>query len=282
MKKYNDDVSVLLITLNNASDIDRVLSSILKSNPGQLIISDGGSSDETVELSKKYTSDVYVGDKGRSNQINLGLTKANGKYIIFIEGDHEYSENFISELKNEFNSNDFFGLQATLECQLENNFFEKGISQFYKIHQYKKGQKEMIGGPNIFNYDNYMSQLSNINTQGYGVDTALGEILKRKNLKVGLGHTVAFQHQVLDYKIFLKKYFYYGKGDYDFYRNHKSEWTTRRKLESVFHVFNRYVIDYPAKSFIVGKPHIAIPYLWASAVVRYCGWIYSFLKNIRR
>ena len=280
MKKYNEDVSVLLITLNNASDIDRVLSSILKSNPGQLIISDGGSSDETVELSKKYTSDVYVGVKGRSNQINLGLTKATGKFIIFIEGDHEYSENFISELKDEFQSSDFFGLQATLECQLKNNFFEKGIAQVYKIHQCKKGQKKMIGGPSIFNRENYLAHFSNLNALGYSADTELGEILKRKNLKVGLGHTVAFQHQVLDYKIFFNKYFNYGKGDYEFYKSHRKQWTTRRKLKSIFHVFNRHVIDYPAKSFSVGKPHIAIPYLWASAVIRYYGWVYSLICNI--
>lgn len=275
----NSDVSVLLITLNNEHDIDRVLSSILKSNPGQIIVSDGGSIDNTVNLAKKFTSEVYSGEKGRANQINLGLSKVNKEFILFIEGDHEYEEDFISNLKSEFIQSNYFGLQSTLKCKREENFFEKGISEFYKIHQIEKGEKDMIGGPNIFKYKNYISYLTNLELQGYGVDTALGEIIKKEKLKVGLGNTIAYQYQELDYKTFFRKYFNYGKGDYDFYISHKKEWTFKRKLKSILHIFNRYVVDYPIKSLKVGKPYIAIPYLWLSAIVRYSGWVYCILKG---
>ena len=275
----NSDVSVLLITLNNEQDLHRVLSSIKLSNPGQIIVSDGGSNDQSVSIAKEYTSDVYVGPRGRARQMNYGLEMVNRKYLLLIEGDHEYPEGFITDLKDEFCALKYFGLQATLVCKFERNFWERGISCFYSIHQRRKGIKPMIGGPSIFLADEYKSTLNHIDVQGFGIDTTIGQYLENKGLSVGLGKTIAFQYQELDINKFLRKYFNYGRGDYEFYLRHKKEWKIPRKIKSITHIMNRYIIAYPIISLKASNPIIAIPYLWLAGIVRYSGWIYEIFRR---
>ncbi len=281
-KLYMEGVTVIFRTLNNAKDIEKSIFSIKKNNPNQIILVDGGSSDNTKEIAKKYTDEVYLTEKGIWKQQKFALSKVEYKYIIQAEADHIYPEDFIQKFLAEFQESKLFGLQASLKCVLKRNFFEKGISLFYDIHQLDKGIKETIGGPAIYKTADYIKKINLEGWNGYSIDTRRAEILREKNLKVGLGYTEAYQYQELNFKIFCKKYFNYGKGDSIFYAKHKNNWSFHRKLKSIFHVFNRYFIDYPIKSFKVGKPHIAIPYLWMSAMIRYSGWIYSIVKGISR
>ena len=273
-----DGITCITICLNDEQDIGSMLDTIKKNNPDQLIVVDGGSSDRTVEIAKRYTNDVYISQKGISNQYKLGLSKVKYKYLLDIECDHRYPENFVSNLLSEFRNSNFFGLQASLVCQLERTFLEKGFSQFYKIHQISKGKKDVIGGPSMYLSDEYIKIFTMVNAQGYSSDTTKGEVLKKLGLKVGLGYTEAYQYEEFPLNKFLHKYFNYGKGDYDFYIQHKKNWSFKRKLKSITHVFNRYIIDYPLKAIKMGKV-LYVPYFWLSAVPRYAGWIYTIIKG---
>ena len=106
----------------------------------------------------------------------------------------------------------------------------------------------------------------------------MAEILKRDGYEVALSSLVAYHNIKMNFKKFLKKYFNYGKGDYDFYNSHKKEWPLKRKLRSIFHVFNRYIVDYPIKAISLKKMQY-IPYFWLSALIRYFGWIYSLIDK---
>ena len=281
-KDFKEGVSVIVNTLNDEDNIGAMLDSISKSKPNQIVVVDGESGDNTVSIAKKYTKDVFIVPKGILRQQKVALENTHFKYIIILECDHRYPKNFIDDILKEYLSSDFFGLQASLECYYKNTFFEKGLNEFYKIHQINKGKRNIIGGPGIWQTKEYINIFNITNQlQGYSADTTRAEILKENNLKVGLGYTVVYQYQKLNVNIFFKKYFNYGKGDYDFYTSHKNEWNFQRKLKSIFHVFNHYIVDYPLRSFKIGKPYIAIPYLWLSALVRYSGWIYSIFKNIK-
>jgi glycosyltransferase involved in cell wall biosynthesis len=275
-----EDVTVVVCTLNNEENIGRMLNSIVH-QVSQIIVADGGSQDKTVEIAEKYNVDISITKPGFSIQLKEAFKLIKHKYLFLCESDHVYPNNFSKDFIDEFERNDYFVIQATLLCKNKNNFYEKGIDLFYQIHQLDKGLRDAVGGPSIAYAKEYLENISIDNINGYSVDTKRSEHWKQKKLKQALGHTIAYHSDVLDAKTFFKKYFNYGKGDYDFYESHKAQWTTKRKLKSIFHVFNRYVIDYPIKSFKVGKPYIAIPYLWLTAIVRYSGWVYSILKNFR-
>lgn len=278
---YQDGVSLILNTLNDDVNIEVMLKSLKDSTYDQLIVVDGGSSDKTISIAKQYSDEVYIVDKGILRQQAEALTHVKHKHLVILEADNIYPSAFIENLLSEYKSSNYFALHATVVPIYDHSFFEKGMKLFFEIHNYSQGGGESLGGVGIWDAEKYIEIFKQTQkVQGYSSDTARLEVIKSRELKVGLGKTIVWQAKKIGYKDFIKQYFNYGKGDYEFYESHKKQWTTRRKLKSIFHVFNRYVIDYPVKSFRVGKPHIAIPYLWASAVIRYYGWVYSLVSNI--
>ncbi len=94
-------VSVVLATKNEEANITNCLSSINKqscpSSQIELIVVDNNSSDKTVDLAKNFTSKVFTNVAGRANQVNLGISEAKGKYVLFPDADMIISERVIAE-----------------------------------------------------------------------------------------------------------------------------------------------------------------------------------------
>jgi glycosyltransferase involved in cell wall biosynthesis len=275
---FEDGISCILYTLNSISDINDVLKTLEKADYDELIISDGGSIDGTLEIAKRYTDKIINSDAGIINQFKAALIHVKFKYIINLEVDHRYTKNFCQEMKNALLESEFIAGQAKLEMLKVDTYWERGLFVFYKIHHDKSGIKGMIGGPDITYTEYALSLVDNLLEVSGASDTSINELRKQHGHKVGLFDIKAYQYEKLDFSNFLKKYFWYGTGDFYFYNNHKIEWSFNRKLKSIFHVFNRYIIDYPLKAIKMGKV-LYVPYFWLSAVVRYAGWTYTIIKG---
>jgi len=272
-----EGVTVLIHTLNNEIEIDKVLASIKLSNPDQIIVADGSSRDGTASIARKYATNVVITAPGFAIQHKEALKLIKYKYLLVIEPDHIYPEGFIHNLKSELIESNFYGIQATLLSEKTNNYFERGISAFYQIHQKNKGARAIIGGASIYLADIYLKNIILDGFNGYSIDTRKAEIEKEKGLLVGLGYTTAYHSQELSFKSFRRKYFNYGKGDYDFYNFHKAQWNTNRKFKSITHIASRYFFNYPLELIKINKTPF-IPYLWLAGIIRYTGWIYMILK----
>ena len=53
----------------------------------QLIVSDGGSRDATVEIARTFGATVVSGPPGRGRQLNLGAASATADYLLFLHAD---------------------------------------------------------------------------------------------------------------------------------------------------------------------------------------------------
>ena len=109
-------------------------------------------------------------------------------------------------------------------------------------------------------------------------DTQRAEISKNLGLVVGLGNTIAYENQLIDFKKFITRHINYGKGDYDFYVHNASHWNFKRKLKSIFHIAKRYIFEYPSKTIKYKLNLLSIPYLFLIAIVRYIGWLFAILE----
>jgi len=89
MKKYNIKISIIVATLNKKNDLEKTILSVVNQTYSniELIIIDGGSSDGSINVLKKYDKNIKFWcsepDKGISNAFNKGLLKATGDYINF-------------------------------------------------------------------------------------------------------------------------------------------------------------------------------------------------------
>ena len=80
-------VSIIVPTLNEAQGLRDTLTQIQQLCPHELIVSDGGSDDNTLKIAKKFTEHVVRGPAGRALQMNAGAQIATGDIFIFLHAD---------------------------------------------------------------------------------------------------------------------------------------------------------------------------------------------------
>lgn len=91
MNPYNPKISIIIPVLNEASSIGRILR-YLKSNSSsqhikEIIVVDGGSSDETTEIALQNNASVLYSERGRAKQMNFGAQHAKGDILYFLHVD---------------------------------------------------------------------------------------------------------------------------------------------------------------------------------------------------
>lgn len=97
-------ISVITPSFNQAEYLERTILSVLNQNYPNLeyIILDGGSTDGSVEIIKKYEKYLHYWvsekDKGQTDAINKGLKMATGEYLCFQNSDDVFSENCFEEV----------------------------------------------------------------------------------------------------------------------------------------------------------------------------------------
>lgn len=82
---YLMQLTVVVPTLNEAAHIARSLESLPKD--AETIVSDGGSTDETIAIARRCGARVVAGDQGRASQMNRGAKAATGNVLLFLHAD---------------------------------------------------------------------------------------------------------------------------------------------------------------------------------------------------
>jgi glycosyltransferase involved in cell wall biosynthesis len=88
-------LSVITINRNNAEGLDKTIQSVINQsyNDFEYIVIDGNSTDDSVDIIKKYDNKINCWisetDTGIYNAMNKGIAKANGNYLLFLNsGDY--------------------------------------------------------------------------------------------------------------------------------------------------------------------------------------------------
>jgi glycosyltransferase involved in cell wall biosynthesis len=105
-------ISIVIPSFNKASYIGITLDSIFQQKYSNLevIVQDGGSTDGTVEIIKKFAEEYPIiweskKDKGQVDAINRGFLKATGEILAFINADDLYSPDAFLSVLNAYTNN---------------------------------------------------------------------------------------------------------------------------------------------------------------------------------
>ena len=110
MQSESLKISVVTVCYNAVSTIEETILSVLNQTYDNIeyIIIDGGSTDGTVDIIKKYADRlaywVSESDKGIYDAMNKGIDAATGDYINFMNaGDTFFNNNTLSQIEKEIN-----------------------------------------------------------------------------------------------------------------------------------------------------------------------------------
>ena len=180
-------ISVIIITLNESLKIEACLDSVKWTD--EIIVIDSGSTDNTVEICKKYTDKVYETDwPGFGPQKNRALSYASCDWVLSIDADEvvtpELKEEIQSALLNEtFEIYDIPRLSSFCGRDLHyggwrpdyvTRLFKNGSASFSNdlvherlVFETKKGKlKESLTHTSIDDLDSMLSKINAYSTAG--------------------------------------------------------------------------------------------------------------------
>jgi glycosyltransferase involved in cell wall biosynthesis len=138
--------SIITVCLNRAEFIETAIQSVLAQNYADLehIIIDGGSTDGTLEIIKKYPHlRVYSEpDKGVYDAFNKGIALSKGEVLTFLNSDDRWGTEFLTEVKSQFFKNP--SLQIVTTDAGIYKYDEFGSWQRYKYLDALPGGKEFF------------------------------------------------------------------------------------------------------------------------------------------
>ncbi len=110
-------ISIIIPTYNEAASIGKLIAYLFKHSGdeiNEIIVSDGGSEDETISIGEQSGAIAFVSpQKGRALQMNFGVTKATGDILYFVHADSFPPESFVSDIIKAVNEGFDFGRYRT-------------------------------------------------------------------------------------------------------------------------------------------------------------------------
>lgn len=152
-------ISIITPSFNQGAYIERTIRSVLQQEvnfPFEYIIMDGGSTDETLDILKKYPERIkWISekDRGQSDALNKGISMASGDIIGYLNSDDIYLPGTLQKVADQFTLNPekmwLYGMARMIDDQ--DDEIRKWISWYKKINS------------GTFNYhrllcENYISQ----------------------------------------------------------------------------------------------------------------------------
>ena len=85
------EISILIPTLDAERDLGRCLESLMEGLPAglirELIVSDGGSRDRTLDIADEAGAVIVTGPPSRGGQLRRGAARARGRWLLVLHAD---------------------------------------------------------------------------------------------------------------------------------------------------------------------------------------------------
>ncbi|MBZ0266438.1 glycosyltransferase [bacterium] len=179
-KESDPIISVVIPVYNRAKYLPMAIESVFrgKLQNFEIIVVDNASTDNTLEVAKSYEAKdkrvhVYSNEENViAKALNLGISKARGKYICQLDSDDEYTDNTLQSMVDHFESHpkcglaisyyelmneegktlEEFGVIEHLEYSVNNILRVDGAGA---VRCWRKGVLEEFGGFNETDFPNY-------------------------------------------------------------------------------------------------------------------------------
>lgn len=93
-------VSIVIPVLNEAINVRAAIDRAWAAGADDVVIVDGGSIDGTAGIARLARCRVFVGERGRGAQLNLGARHASGDVLLFLHADSWLAEHSVQQVRD--------------------------------------------------------------------------------------------------------------------------------------------------------------------------------------
>ncbi|MFC1844914.1 TIGR04283 family arsenosugar biosynthesis glycosyltransferase [Thermodesulfobacteriota bacterium] len=98
--RKTSDISIIIPTRNEAESLRELLPELAAVPGVELLVVDGGSTDNTVDIARSSGAKVLSASLGRAEQMNAGAEAARGKIFLFLHCDTKLATGFVGQVRN--------------------------------------------------------------------------------------------------------------------------------------------------------------------------------------
>jgi glycosyltransferase involved in cell wall biosynthesis len=202
---------------NGSDTIETALKSIKENNPSEIIIIDGNSKDNSIEIGKMYT-DKIISDKGKGLAYarQLGAEIAKGEYVAYIDSDIELPDNkILMNMLNELLENNYTGIHAQMIDPRENkSYWAEGEDFHFRNSFNKSGDRKILGTiVCIIKKNTIIKYKFDPFFTGATEDWDFYYRAGKDGCKFGVSKFQAFHFHRTSKNAFIKQRIWYGKGN---------------------------------------------------------------------
>ncbi|MFH1114430.1 MAG: TIGR04283 family arsenosugar biosynthesis glycosyltransferase [Pseudomonadota bacterium] len=135
-------VSVIIPTLNEEDHIRHSLASALSEDRAEIIVVDGGSTDQTLNILQADGVDVFQSRAGRGSQMNAGASRASGEILLFLHADTVLPDGWYDHVLDALASPDVVG--GAFRLRIDANFF--GLRVIERLANFRSARMRMPYG----------------------------------------------------------------------------------------------------------------------------------------
>ena len=147
-------LSIIIPTLNEAGSIEDTISHLQKSKDVEIVVVDGGSRDNTIELARSLGARVLSTDASKAAQMNAGAAECVGDVLLFLHADTRLPDNFDVKVLAAVNQDDFCAgaFSLGIDAQVRGlRFIERVANWRSRFFQMPYGDQALFVSRDLFN-----------------------------------------------------------------------------------------------------------------------------------
>lgn len=234
-------MSVQICTLNEANNIEGVISAVVANGPSEIVVIDGGSTDNTKAIAERLGARVIdAGPIGLAAQRQQGVFSTDLPMIAFVDADDRPTPSFLSTLIRELEENHLHAIDGVTRPAEVRTYWQRGWSNSILEERREVTRTNMVGRPALylrtallevgldpsFSYGSEDTDLSRrfqnagkAQAHGTGINYRVHEKCLSKSVKKWLGYgkgyaLFASKHPDTRYRIFLHSFLGVGLRRY--------------------------------------------------------------------
>ena len=212
-------VSVQICTLNEEANIEGCLAAVRANDPADIVVIDGGSTDETVSLVRAAGARVLeAGRVGLARQRRLGYLESPCPFTAFVDADDRLEPGWLATMVRELEEGGYTALQSLLRVPPPHNFWTAGWDAYFQETVRPTADTIMVGRPALYRTD----ALHGVSASPGMIveDTEMSRDFELRGLRQGIGTAVSYRSCPADAVENVRKWRGYGRGYRQFVEAH--------------------------------------------------------------